>query len=183
MPIVHKTKAGGPGPPAAQVLPRSISLPAQGLPAALHQNGCDAQTNGGPACERKERDPHGFPRSVVDFASIAYRARRQRRNGPSVPGTLIFNLGKIAPFRGRNILPKRVAASLPWALIPDIDRKHRWQARLLTSHGRCATIPAAALTCSRPPVSWVAPPGLVVRVHHRSPDLKPGARAAPATRR
>jgi len=24
MPIVHKTKAGGPGPPAAQVLPRSI---------------------------------------------------------------------------------------------------------------------------------------------------------------
>ena len=63
-------KAGGPGPPAAQVLPRSISLPAQGLPAALHQNGCDAQANGGPTCERKERDPHGVPRSVVDFASI-----------------------------------------------------------------------------------------------------------------
>jgi len=90
MPIVHKTKAGGPGPPAAQVLPRSVSLSAQGLPAALHQNSCDAQTNGGPTCERKERDPHGVPRFVVDFASIAYRARRQRRNGPSVPGTLLF---------------------------------------------------------------------------------------------
>src|SRR5262245_13520445 len=70
-PIVHKTKAGGPGPPAAQVLPGSISLPPQGLPAALHQNGCDAQTNGGPTCERKERDPHGVPRSsVVHSASI-----------------------------------------------------------------------------------------------------------------
>src|SRR5437588_12735107 len=64
MPMVRKTKAGGPGPPAAQVLPRSVSLSAQGLPAALHQNSCDAQTNGGPTCERKERDPHGVPRSV-----------------------------------------------------------------------------------------------------------------------
>jgi len=70
MPTVRKTKAGGPGPPAAQGLPRSVSLSAQGLPAALHQNSCDAQTNGGPTCERKERDPHGVPRSVVDFASI-----------------------------------------------------------------------------------------------------------------
>src|SRR5215471_9678405 len=67
---MRKTNAGGPGPPAAQVLPRSISLPAQGLPAALHQDGCDAQANGGPTRERKERDPHGVPRSVVDFASI-----------------------------------------------------------------------------------------------------------------
>jgi len=70
-PIMHKTKAGGPGPPAAQVLPRSISLSAQRLPAALHQNGCDAQTNGGPTRERKERDPHGVPR-------FGYRLRLDR---------------------------------------------------------------------------------------------------------
>src|SRR6516165_973046 len=31
---------------------------------------CRAQANGGPTRERKERDPHGVPRSVVDFASI-----------------------------------------------------------------------------------------------------------------
>jgi hypothetical protein len=59
-----------PPPPPLRSCHVRFSLSAQGLPAALHQNGCDAQTNGGPTCERKERDPHGVPRSVVDFASI-----------------------------------------------------------------------------------------------------------------
>src|SRR6266478_4122029 len=40
-----QNKGGRPGAARRSGLPRSISLPAQGLPAALHQNGCDAQAN------------------------------------------------------------------------------------------------------------------------------------------
>ena len=154
------------------------------------RRGCPPRSIRIAATLRQTAAPHASVKSEIHMASLVLlstslrsfpRARSQRRSRPSVPGTLLFNSGKIAPFVRKNVCQSGLRPHCAGPT-PDTDRKRRQQAGLLTSYGRCATIPAAAFTCSRPPIPGAAPPGFVVRVQYPSPDVKTGARAAPVTR-
>src|SRR5262249_42550382 len=160
-----KVRGGAEGA-APRLGPRHVRypLPAQELmSSAFNHHGCHAQAARRSTRERKQRNPHGVP--------------------------LLLRLNRLSsqettpkpPIRSRNFAKKRYFNTI--FVKSDLAQEGRATAaaprRLLTLSNRCATIRAAVHKCFL--LLWAAPPGFVVRVPHRSPDLKTGARAAPVT--
>src|SRR5262249_55197895 len=146
------------------------------MSSAFHHHGCHAQADRRSTRERKQRNPHGVP--------LLLRLNRlsSQQTTPKPPiRSRNFAKSSVFNYHSRR---KALTPSSPCnrCLIrpPEVPPDHAAASRrLLTLSNRCATIPAAVHKCFL--LLWAAPPGFVVRVPYRSPDLKTGARAAPVT--